>query len=193
MKIQLRVDGCQGTPIAIKYLEHVEARLSVSHPSRGDVEITLVSPAGTRSVLLPYRPRDKSARGFVHWSFVSVHYWGEDATAEGVWTMEVRDKGSHCVPGSGRCRLDGAFFKFYGVNERPYDDDVVFREPSTTDVDSTVTATSLSTLEIETSTEGTTTKPTVEYGDSTFPKDTSEAFVDTREFWHWLGIDRRKR
>ena len=102
--------------------------------------------------------------------------------------MEVRDKGSHCVPGSARCRLDGAFFKFYGVNERPYDDDVVFREPSTTDVDSTVTATSLSTLEIETSTEGTTmtTKPTVEYGDS-------EAVADTREFWHWLGIDRRKR
>nr|XP_013813057.1 PREDICTED: proprotein convertase subtilisin/kexin type 6-like [Apteryx mantelli mantelli] len=39
----------------VVYLEHVVVRVSISHPRRGDLQISLVSPAGTRSQLLARR------------------------------------------------------------------------------------------------------------------------------------------
>lgn len=39
----------------VLYLEHVVVRLSISHPRRGDLQISLISPAGTRSQLLARR------------------------------------------------------------------------------------------------------------------------------------------
>lgn len=39
----------------VLYLEHVVVRLSIAHPRRGDLQISLVSPAGTRSQLLARR------------------------------------------------------------------------------------------------------------------------------------------
>lgn len=39
----------------VLYLEHVVVRLSISHPRRGDLQISLISPAGTRSQLLAKR------------------------------------------------------------------------------------------------------------------------------------------
>eukprot|EP00118_Oscarella_pearsei_P003550 m.14742 g.14742 ORF g.14742 m.14742 type:complete len:772 (+) comp25958_c0_seq1:2639-4954(+) len=131
LKIKVSTDVCQGSNnIGIKHLEHVEVSMSISHPSRGDIQITLISPMGTKSVLLPYRPRDKSGAGFIRWTFMSVHHWGENPAGE--WTLEVRDKGgpaSHCVPGAGKCQLNSIlFFKFYGVNDQPYQENVIFRE-----------------------------------------------------------------
>lgn len=39
----------------VLYLEHVVVRLSIAHPRRGDLQISLISPAGTRSQLLARR------------------------------------------------------------------------------------------------------------------------------------------
>jgi hypothetical protein len=39
----------------VGFLEHVVARISISHPRRGDLQIHLTSPSGTRSQLLAKR------------------------------------------------------------------------------------------------------------------------------------------
>jgi subtilisin-like proprotein convertase family protein len=39
--------------------------------------------------LLNRRPEDVSSAGFVDWSFMSVHTWGEDAGGE--WLVQVVD------------------------------------------------------------------------------------------------------
>lgn len=39
----------------VGFLEHVVARVSISHPRRGDLQIHLTSPSGTRSQLLAKR------------------------------------------------------------------------------------------------------------------------------------------
>lgn len=39
----------------VGYLEHVVARVSISHPRRGDLQIHLISPSGTKSQLLAKR------------------------------------------------------------------------------------------------------------------------------------------
>uniref|UniRef100_A0A8C3KD53 Proprotein convertase subtilisin/kexin type 6 n=1 Tax=Calidris pygmaea TaxID=425635 RepID=A0A8C3KD53_9CHAR len=73
----------------VLYLEHVVVRLSISHPRRGDLQISLVSPAGTRSQLLARRVFDHSNEGFKGWEFMTVHCWGERAAGE--WTLEIHD------------------------------------------------------------------------------------------------------
>lgn len=39
----------------VVYLEHVVVRISISHPRRGDLQIHLISPSGTKSQLLAKR------------------------------------------------------------------------------------------------------------------------------------------
>ncbi|KAG8516364.1 Proprotein convertase subtilisin/kexin type 6, partial [Galemys pyrenaicus] len=73
----------------VGYLEHVVARISISHPRRGDLQIHLISPSGTKSQLLAKRLLDLSNEGFTNWEFMTVHCWGEKA--EGEWTLEIQD------------------------------------------------------------------------------------------------------
>jgi hypothetical protein len=50
ISIPLETDGCGhlgGDRVA--FLEHVQVRITLSAPKRGDVQIFLTSPAGTRS------------------------------------------------------------------------------------------------------------------------------------------------
>ena len=47
-------------------------------PNRGDIQFELISPQGTKSTLLPYREKDSWPGDFDKWSFMSVHFWGED-------------------------------------------------------------------------------------------------------------------
>jgi furin len=61
--------------------------------SRGDIQIHLSSPSGTRSTLLALRPHDSSRNGFHSWPFMSVHYWGESPF--GVWTLEIQNEGRY--------------------------------------------------------------------------------------------------
>ncbi|XP_009873676.1 PREDICTED: proprotein convertase subtilisin/kexin type 6, partial [Apaloderma vittatum] len=51
----------------VLYLEHVVVRLSISHPRRGDLQISLISPAGTRSQLLARRGTRSSDLSRVGW------------------------------------------------------------------------------------------------------------------------------
>lgn len=81
--------GCQGTETEVNYLEHVQAVISLNSTRRGDVEMFLTSPMGTRSMILSRRPNDDDGRdGFTKWPFMTTHTWGEDP--RGRWTLEVR-------------------------------------------------------------------------------------------------------
>lgn len=55
------VDACWGRPEYVSSLEHVQARLTLSHNQRGKLAIHLISPLGTRSTLLFPRYKVKYA------------------------------------------------------------------------------------------------------------------------------------
>jgi subtilisin-like proprotein convertase family protein len=67
-KAAVEVKECE----KVKYLEHVQVHVSLSASKRGDVQITLISPGGTRSVLIDKRPKDYSRLGFNDWPFLTV-------------------------------------------------------------------------------------------------------------------------
>jgi subtilisin-like proprotein convertase family protein len=83
--LHLTVDsGCRVT-----YAEHVVVNLSISlhHGRRGDIHISLISPHGTRSELLPKRSRDSQTKSIINWPFMTVASWGEDP--KGKWSLQV--------------------------------------------------------------------------------------------------------
>ncbi|XP_059926934.1 proprotein convertase subtilisin/kexin type 6-like [Gadus macrocephalus] len=57
MNSTISTSGCsaEGAGPGVAYLEHVVVKVLLLHPRRGDLEIELVSPAGTRSQLLARR------------------------------------------------------------------------------------------------------------------------------------------
>lgn len=87
MVLQLQVKDCEG----IEVLEHVQAKLTILSQRRGDLNIQLTSPMGTRVTLLAHRTHDNSRSGFTHWPFMSVHSWGE--TPFGTWQLEIHNDG----------------------------------------------------------------------------------------------------
>ena len=66
----MRVDSCD----EVKYIEHIQAHVTLGASKRGDVQIWLVSPKGTRSNLIAKRPKDYSRAGFNDWPFLTVNY-----------------------------------------------------------------------------------------------------------------------
>jgi subtilisin family serine protease/subtilisin-like proprotein convertase family protein len=68
--------------------EHVGVRILTDHQMRGDLRITLVSPAGTRSVLQRYNL--DSAPGPVDWTYYSTHHFYESSA--GNWTVYLSDQ-----------------------------------------------------------------------------------------------------
>ena len=72
-------------------VEHVLLRFSATHPYRGDLRITLVSPSGTASVLAPsyFTASPAGQANYDQWVFSSLHFWGE--RSEGTWTLRVAD------------------------------------------------------------------------------------------------------
>lgn len=52
----LEVNGC-GSSTPVLYLEHVQVLATIRFGKRGDLKLTLFSPRGTTSVLLPPRPQ----------------------------------------------------------------------------------------------------------------------------------------
>ena len=96
----------------INYIEHVVVTTRIIHPRRGDLEINLISPQGTKSSLLDTRWRDKVCfalcqLNFYHvelqssdigmsyphkkgWTMSSVQHWGE--RSQGTWTLTVEEK-----------------------------------------------------------------------------------------------------
>ncbi|GBP27088.1 hypothetical protein EVAR_16757_1 [Eumeta japonica] len=118
--LQLDVVACPG----VNYLEHVQARVSLSATRRGDLRVALVSPAGTRVTLLAPRPHDSSRAGFSSWPFMSVHMWGESPL--GVWQLEVYNEGRYM----GRATLQDWSLILYGTNgPAAKNDPIPFRNP----------------------------------------------------------------
>lgn len=68
-------------------VEAVNVYLDLRHSSRGDLEIVLVSPSGTESVLHPSRRPENSVDE--RWKLLTVKHWGEPA--EGTWTLKMID------------------------------------------------------------------------------------------------------
>ena len=94
----ITVGDCSGR---VRYLEHIHAKITLKYSRRGDVQITLTSPMGTRCTLLPPRPRDNNNSGFHQWPFLSVHQWGEDP--RGDWTLTVENAGQETNHGVCSC------------------------------------------------------------------------------------------
>lgn len=85
--IQLLVKECNN----VNFLEHVQAKISLSANRRGDIKIDLTSPSGTKSTLLAPRIHDNSHAGFHVWPFMTVHMWGERPF--GLWQLTIHNEG----------------------------------------------------------------------------------------------------
>jgi large repetitive protein len=70
-------------------LEYVELEFNATHPNRGQLEVVLVSPTGTRSVMAERRGTDTGAN-YSNWVFTSARHWAE--SSEGNWTVIVTDR-----------------------------------------------------------------------------------------------------
>jgi subtilisin-like proprotein convertase family protein len=89
-------------------VEHVEIALNLSHSTWRQLEIELVSPAGTRSVLS--RPFETQNSGFGSYTLMSVQFWGEPA--QGTWKLEIRDT----VAGGGSGTLNSVTLRVHGTS-----------------------------------------------------------------------------
>ena len=67
-------------------VEHVTVKLSITHPRRGQLRITLISPSGTPSVLATVHG---DTNGNIDWTYMTVRNWGESAA--GNWQLIVED------------------------------------------------------------------------------------------------------
>ena len=71
----------------------LQAKVTLTSGRRGDLQIYLVSPSGTRSTLLAHRRHDLNRAGFTDWPFMTVHSWGENPI--GKWTLEIHNEGRY--------------------------------------------------------------------------------------------------
>ncbi|XP_060650095.1 furin-like protease 1 isoform X2 [Drosophila nasuta] len=89
--LQLSVNHC----LSVNYLEHVQAKITLTSQRRGDIQLYLKSPANTKVTLLTTRMHDNSRSGFNQWPFMSVHTWGE--SPHGNWQLEIHNEGRYMV------------------------------------------------------------------------------------------------
>lgn len=114
LQVRMSANGCQDSDKEIRYLEHVQARLTLKFKPRGNLKITLISPSGTLSTLLSPRIRDEFDDTFNEWPFLSVHFWGESPV--GVWELRVENSNlKSSVPGS----LISWTLVFHGTYDEP--------------------------------------------------------------------------
>lgn len=115
LQTHMDVNGCAGTINEVRFLEHVQCKITLRFFPRGNLRILLTSPMGTTSTLLFERPRDIVKSNFDDWPFLSVHFWGEKA--EGRWTLQIINGGRR------RVNQPGILTKwqliFYGTQVNP--------------------------------------------------------------------------
>ncbi|XP_070212344.1 furin-like protease kpc-1 isoform X2 [Littorina saxatilis] len=121
--VPLNTDGCEGTVNHVKYLEHVQARITMTSSRRGEIQINLTSPSLTRSTLLAKRTRDTSREGFNNWAFMTTHNWGEPA--KGTWVLEIENGVSSFRP----VRLRDWVLVLYGTDSPPQKSPTTKRNP----------------------------------------------------------------
>lgn len=89
LTLTIDTNACSGSESQVNYIEHVQAVCTLNATRRGDVTMHLVSPMGTRSLILSRRPKDDDSRdGFTKWPFMTTHTWGEDPV--GRWRLEIQ-------------------------------------------------------------------------------------------------------
>ncbi|XP_066908018.1 furin-like protease 2 [Halyomorpha halys] len=115
LSVSTNVTGCEGSLNEVRYLEHVQCRLTLNFSPRGNLRIVLKSPQGTPSVLLSQRPRDVISSNFDSWAFLSIHFWGEDP--RGVWTLSIINAGPRKADSNGI--LKKWELLFYGTETNP--------------------------------------------------------------------------
>ncbi|XP_036746717.1 proprotein convertase subtilisin/kexin type 4 [Manis pentadactyla] len=111
LEVKKNVSACTGRSSVISSLEHVQVQLSLSYSRRGDLEISLTSPMGTRSTLVAVRPFDVSGEGYSNWTFMSTHFWDEDP--QGLWILGLENKGYYFNTGM----LERYTLLLYGTSE----------------------------------------------------------------------------
>jgi len=87
-------------------IEHVHLGMNISsYPTpfkRGQLSISLESPAGTKSEIMTRRKNDMEEAGFNtgHWPLLSTHFWGENPS--GIWNIliEVDEKPVENISGN---------------------------------------------------------------------------------------------
>jgi len=122
--VEMGTNGCYGNSDQVSFLEHVVLKISLRHSKRGDLQIFLTSPAGTRSEILHRRTFDRSRDGFNKWEFMTTHHWGENPM--GTWILEIEDQGFKRIvryTSGGVIRGNGLLnewqLKFYGTKQPP--------------------------------------------------------------------------
>ncbi|XP_039494210.1 furin-like protease 1, isoforms 1/1-X/2 isoform X2 [Drosophila santomea] len=105
--LQLTVNHCR----SVNYLEHVQAKITLTSQRRGDIQLFLRSPANTSVTLLTPRVHDNSRSGFNQWPFMSVHTWGE--SPQGNWQLEIHNEGRYM----GHALLREWSLIFYGTTQ----------------------------------------------------------------------------
>lgn len=93
-------------------VEQVTVRVNISHPSSGDLAITLTSPTGMVSKLSEVHT--DANNHFTDWTFMSTRHWGETST--GTWTLKIAD-GSNTNTTAGTLSL--AELTVFGTNAAP--------------------------------------------------------------------------
>uniref|UniRef100_A0A8C6SS57 Furin (paired basic amino acid cleaving enzyme) b n=1 Tax=Neogobius melanostomus TaxID=47308 RepID=A0A8C6SS57_9GOBI len=86
--ISRSIDACWGRSEFVSSVEHVQARVTLSHNQRGKLAIHLTSPWALG-------PNDVSSEGFNDWAFMSTHSWDEDP--QGEWTLEIENVAANSV------------------------------------------------------------------------------------------------
>ncbi|XP_058802575.1 furin-like protease 2 isoform X2 [Phymastichus coffea] len=115
LSVSMDVNGCASSLNEVRFLEHVQCKISLRFFPRGNLRLLLTSPMGTTSTLLFERPRDVLNSNFDDWPFLSVHFWGEKA--EGRWTLQVINAGSRHVNSPGILKKWQLIF--YGTAANP--------------------------------------------------------------------------
>uniref|UniRef100_A0A224XI33 furin n=1 Tax=Panstrongylus lignarius TaxID=156445 RepID=A0A224XI33_9HEMI len=115
LTVAVDASGCPGTVNEVRYVEHVQCKVSLRFFPRGNLRLVLTSPKGTPSTLLMERPRDVVSSNFDDWPFLSVHYWGENP--RGRWTLQVINAGNRHVNQPGILRKWQLIF--YGTVSDP--------------------------------------------------------------------------
>lgn len=92
------VDAIGLVRACVNQVEHVVVRVETHSARRGDLRLTLVSPAGTHSTLMGPRTNDHSSTGFtLEWALSTVHFWDETlpTDAAATWTLQVVNTGQY--------------------------------------------------------------------------------------------------
>lgn len=92
---------------ALSFVESVRVAVWIQHPYRGHLNLELISPQGTRSVLATVRPSDNSTEGYDGWRFMTVRNWGESPV--GVWKLYISDSSDGVDPKTGQPWSHGMF------------------------------------------------------------------------------------